>query len=69
MVDRDMQTPGGTKGSSLKPGAVSKCYLIAEYKGIFMRQFKEMLHLGTPNTFQHTDPQASRIARDEDDGK
>ena len=63
-VNRDTQTPGGTK-----PGAVSKYYLIAEYRSMFMRQFKEMLHLGTPATVQHTDLQASRTKRDEDDVK
>ena len=68
-VNRDTQTPGGTKGFSLKPGAVRKYYLIAEYRNVFMRQFKEMLHLGTPATLQHTDLQASRIARDEEDVK
>ena len=68
-VNRDTQTPGGTKGFSLIPGAVSKYYLTAEYRSIFMRQFKEMLHLGTPTTIQHTDLQASRIARDEEDVK
>ena len=68
-VNKDTQTPGGTKGFSLKPGAVSKYYLIAEYRSMFMRQFKEMLHLGTPATVQHTDLQASRIKRDEDDVK
>ena len=36
-VNRDTQTPGVTKGFSLKPGAVSKYYLIAEYRSIFMR--------------------------------
>jgi len=34
-----------------------------------MRQFKEMLHLGTPTTFQRTNLQASRIAREEEDVK
>ena len=68
-VNRDTQTPGGTKGFSLKPGAVSKYYLVAEYRSIFMRQFKEMLHVGTAATVQHTDLQASRIRRDEDDVK
>ena len=64
-----MQTPGGTKGFSLKPGAVSKYYLIAEYRSIFMQQLKEMLHFGTPVTVQHTDLQASQIRRDPDDVK
>jgi len=68
-ISKDTQTPGGTKGFSLKPGAVSKYYLVAEYRSIFMRQFKEILHLGTPTTFQRTDLQASRIARDEEDVK
>ena len=69
-INRDTQTPGGTKRLSLKPGAVSKYYLIAEYRSIFMQQFKEILHLTcTPTTFQHTDLQASRIARDEEDAK
>ena len=31
---------------------MSKYYLIAEYQSIFMRQFKEMLHLGTPANVQ-----------------
>ena len=69
-INRDTQTPGGTKRFSLKPGAVSKYYLIAEYRSIFMRQFKEILHLTcTPTTFQHNDLQASRIVRDEEDAK
>ena len=68
-INKDTQTPGGTKGFSLKPGAVSKYYLVTEYRSIFRRQFKEMLHLGTPTTYQHTDLQASRIARDEEDVK
>lgn len=67
IVNRNTQTPGGTKGFSLKPAAVSKYYLIAETRSMFMRQFKEMLHLGTPVTVQRTDLQASRIKRDEDD--
>ena len=68
-VNRDTQTPGGTKGFSLKSGAVNKYYLIAEYRSMFMRQFKEMLHLRTPATLRHTDLQASRIKRDEGDVK
>lgn len=44
-VNKDTQTSGGTKGFSLKPKAVNKYYLIAEYRSIFMRNLKEMLHL------------------------
>ena len=65
----DSQTPGGTRGFGLKPGTVSKYYLTAEYQSIFMSQFKEMLHLGSPGTVQHTDLQASRMGRDDDDAK
>ena len=39
-VNRDTKTPGGTKGFSLKPKAVSKYYLVAEYRSIFMRKLK-----------------------------
>ena len=35
-VNKDTQTPGGTRGFSLKPEPVSKYYLIAEYRSIFM---------------------------------
>lgn len=65
-VNKDTQTPGGTKGFSLKPGAVSKYYLIAEYRSVFMRQLKDMLHLSTSKS-KHTDLQPRRIAKDEAD--
>ena len=67
-VNKDTQTPGGTKGFSLKPGAVNKYYLIAEYRSVFMRQLKDMLHLSTSKS-KHTDLQPSRIAKDEADVK
>ena len=44
-VNRDKQTPAGTKGFSLKPKAVNKYYLVAEYRSIFMRKLKDMFHL------------------------
>ena len=65
-VNKDTKTPGGTKGFSLKPAAVSKYYLIAEYRNIFMRQFKEMLDLDNLTTCKHTDSQASQMTRNED---
>lgn len=34
-VNKDTQTAGGTKGFSLKPGAVTKYYLTAEYRSVF----------------------------------
>ena len=65
-VNKDTQTPGGTKGFSLKPKAVNKYYLVAEYRSIFMRKLKDMLHL-SKSSCHHNDLQKSRIARDETD--
>lgn len=42
-VNKDMQTSGGTKGSSLKPEAVSRYYLFPEYQSVFLRQLRHML--------------------------
>ena len=67
-VNKDTQTPGGTKGFSLKPRAVSKYYLTAEYRSIFMRQLKDILHLNSSSS-SHNDLQQSRITRDEGDVK
>ena len=65
-VNKDTQTPGGTKGFSLKPKAVNKYYLVAEYRSIFMRNLKDMLHLNKSDC-QHNDLQKTRITRDEKD--
>lgn len=64
-VNRDTQTAGGTKEFSLKAGAVSKYYLIGEYRSIFVKLMKDMLDLN----FHHTDLQGTRIVRDETDVK
>ena len=42
-------------------------YLITEYRSTFMRQLKDMLNLRTSTTFQHTNLQGTRIAKDEDE--
>ena len=39
-IDKDTQTPGGTEGFSLKPGAVSRYYITAEYRSTCLRQLK-----------------------------
>ena len=59
---------GCRKGFSLKPGAVNKYYLIAEYRSMFMRQLKDMLHVSTLKS-KLSDFQPSRIAKDEADVK
>ena len=66
-VTRDMQTAGGTKGFSLKPKAVSRYYLVAEYRTIFLRNLKDMLHMDGAPGCQRNDLQKSRIAKDESD--
>lgn len=67
-VNKDTQTLGGTKGFSLKPAAVNKYYLIAEYRSIFLRHLKDIFHLSA-STAQHNDLQQSRISGDESDLK
>ena len=67
-VNKNTQTSGGTKGFSLKAGAVSKYYIVAEYRSIFLNQLKDMLDLSKSNS-EHTDLQKMRIARDEADVK
>ena len=62
-VNRDTQTAGGTKGFSLKPKVVSKYYLVAEYRSIFLRNLKDMLHMDGAPGCQHNDLQKGRIAR------
>ena len=42
--------------------------IIAEYRSIFLRHLKDMLHLSA-STAQHNDLQQSRISRDESDLK
>ena len=67
-VNKDTQTAGGTKGFSLKAGAVSKYYHVAEYRSIFLRLMKDMQDLNKLN-FHHTDIQSTRIVRDKTDVK
>ena len=51
-VNKDTQTPGGAKAFSLKSKAVSKYYLVAEYRSIFMRNMKDMLNLNKSSWLQ-----------------
>lgn len=65
-VNKDTQTAGGTKGFSLKAGAVSKYYIVSEFRSIFLKQLRDMLNLSKSNS-GHTDLQKTRIVRDEAD--
>ena len=67
-VNKNTQTSGGTKGFSLKPNAVSKYYLVAEYRSTFLRQLKDVLHINNSSP-KHNDLHRSRITRDETDVK
>ena len=67
-VNKDTQTSGGTKCFSLRPNAVSKFYLVAEYRSTFLRQLKDILHISRSSS-QHKDLQPTRITRGESDVK
>lgn len=65
-VNKDTQTPGGTKGFSLKGGAVARYYLTSEYRSRYLRQLRNII--GQRDTdFHHPDLQLPRIRRDEAD--
>ena len=66
-VNKDTQTSGGTKGFSLKLGAVSRFYMVAEYRSMFLGNLREMLHL--KSFFNHSDLQIKKIKKDEADVK
>ena len=65
-VIKDTQTPGGTKGFSLKPGAVSKYYLTTEYRIMYLREPRDVIGLGS-SKLAHPDLQRSRIRKDKAD--
>ena len=67
-VNKDTQTPGGTRGFSLKPETVAKYYLSAEYRSMAMRQIHEFVDgIDTGNRTKHPDLVSSRIRKDERD--
>lgn len=65
-VNRDTQTSGGTKGFSLKTGAVEKYYITAECRASALRQLRENLRITTQATFYHSDLHKPRIKIDEE---
>ncbi|KAL8587495.1 hypothetical protein ACOMHN_000901 [Nucella lapillus] len=62
-VNRDTQTVGGTTKFSLKPGAVSKYYLTAEYRSAFLTKLRNMVQHNRRGT-DHPDLQKSRLQKD-----
>ena len=59
-VNKDTQTPGGTRMFSLKSGAVKRLYVISEHRSIFLGQMREMVK-GNNTYVRHVDPQETRI--------
>ncbi|KAG0728083.1 hypothetical protein GWK47_033223 [Chionoecetes opilio] len=66
-INKDTQTPGGTKGFSLKGGAVARYYLTSEYRSRYLRQLRAMVVGQKYTDFSHPDLQMPRIRRDEAD--
>ena len=66
-VNKDMQTVVGTRGFSLKSGAVSRYYLTAEHRaGALIQLWQEISVQGSVIT-KHTDLEKTCIKRDESD--
>lgn len=65
-MNKDTQTAGGTKGFSLKPGAVTKYYLTTEYRSIYFRQLRDLIGQGRCK-LSHPDLQGPMIKRDDAD--
>ena len=66
IINKDNQTPGGTKGFSTKKGTVSRYYITANYREPFIRQLRYMIY-SNRNDLQHSDLTSSRITKDEED--
>ena len=45
-VNKDTQTPRGPRGFRLKPGAVSRYYLTAEYRAVYLKTMRDMIGQG-----------------------
>ena len=64
-INKDTQTPGGTKGFSLKPSAVHRYYLTAEYRSSFLGLLRSTL--GSDRSFRHPDLTEPWMRKDERD--
>ena len=63
-INKDTQTPGGTKGFSTKRNAVSKYYITADDRASCVRQLRAMVDIRNKG-FWHPDLTKPRISRDE----
>ena len=62
-VNKDTQTSGGTKGFSLKGGAIKRYSINAEFRSQYVRHLREMVGQGR-SKFSHPDLQSARIKKD-----
>ncbi|KAJ8890987.1 hypothetical protein PR048_010496 [Dryococelus australis] len=65
-ANKDTQTPGGTRGFSLRKEAVLRYYINAEYRASGFRSLLGILSLAQEQ-LSHPDLQATSIKKDEDD--
>lgn len=65
-VNKDTQTPGGTKGFSLKKQAVARYYVNAEHRASALGNLRSVLSSSERNQC-HPDLRSTRILRDEKD--
>lgn len=63
-ANKDTQTPGGTKGFSLKPGAVTRYYVTAEYRSTCLKNLRTMIGCSSGGS-NHADLAPSRMRKDE----
>ena len=59
-INKETQTPGGTRGFSTKKGAVAKYYLSADYRASCIRYLRQMAYVET-NSMKHPDLTTARI--------
>ena len=65
-ANKDTQTPGGTKGFSLRKNAVSRYHVTADFRKSCLRQLRQMVSKSSKSAI-HPDLKKGRIERDEKD--
>ena len=66
-INKDTQTPGGTKGFSLKSTSLDKYYIGAEFRSTSVRNLRQMTNICPQSNYSHPDLQKSRRERDHND--
>ena len=60
-VNRDTQTPGGTKGFSLQAAPLEKYYIGAEFRSASVRDLRQMTNNVTSRNCFHNSPAATEL--------